>query len=43
VLTKTNPAEAERLMQLAQETVHRRWQTYEHLSQQGAGEFEQAV
>jgi pyruvate-ferredoxin/flavodoxin oxidoreductase len=43
VLTKTNPVEAERLMQLAQETVHRRWQTYEHLSQQGPGQFEQAV
>jgi len=25
VLTKTNPEEAERLMQMAQETVDRRW------------------
>ncbi len=42
VLTKTNPEEAERLMQMAQETVNRRWQTYEHLAQQGPGQFEQA-
>ena len=42
VLRKTNPEEAARLMQLAQETVNRRWSTYEYLSQQGAGEFEHA-
>jgi len=42
VLTKTNPEEAERLMQLAQEAVNRRWQTYEHLSKQEPGHFERA-
>ncbi|MDJ0761076.1 MAG: 4Fe-4S double cluster binding domain-containing protein [Woeseiaceae bacterium] len=42
VLTKTNPEEAERMMQLAQETVDRRWQTYEHLSQQEPTKFEHA-
>ena len=42
VLRKSNPEEAERLMQMAQETVHRRWANYEYLSKQGAGEFEQA-
>ncbi|MGB5721008.1 MAG: pyruvate:ferredoxin (flavodoxin) oxidoreductase, partial [Woeseiaceae bacterium] len=29
VLVKTNPEEAERMMQMAQETVNRRWYTYE--------------
>jgi pyruvate-ferredoxin/flavodoxin oxidoreductase len=43
ILTKTNPEEAERLMQMAQETVNRRWQTYEHLSQQEPAKFERAV
>jgi len=42
VLTKTNPDEAERLMQMAQETVNRRWQTYEHLSEQEPTQFESA-
>ncbi|MDJ0918567.1 MAG: pyruvate:ferredoxin (flavodoxin) oxidoreductase [Woeseiaceae bacterium] len=42
VLTKTNPEEAERMMQMAQETVDRRWQTYEHLSQQEPTKFEHA-
>ncbi|MGB5255692.1 MAG: 4Fe-4S dicluster domain-containing protein, partial [Woeseiaceae bacterium] len=42
VLTKTNPEEAERMMQLAQETVDRRWQTYEHLSKQEPAQFEHA-
>jgi pyruvate-ferredoxin/flavodoxin oxidoreductase len=32
VLTKTHPEEAEEMMVMAQETVDRRWQTYEHLS-----------
>ncbi len=40
VLTKTNPEEAERLMQMAQETVNRRWATYEHLAKQEPGDFE---
>ncbi len=43
VLTKTNPEEAERMMQMAQETVDRRWQTYEHLAKQEPAQFEQAV
>ncbi len=43
VLTKTNPEEAERMMQMAQETVSRRWQTYEHLAKQEPALFEQAV
>jgi len=43
VLTKSNPEEAERLMQMAQETVDRRWATYEHLALQEPGEFERAV
>ena len=42
ILTKTHPEEAEKLMQMAQETVSRRWQTYEHLSQQEPAEFEHA-
>ena len=42
VLTKTNPEEAERLMQMAQEAVNRRWQTYEHLSMQEPAQFEHA-
>jgi len=42
VLTKTNPEEAERMMQMAQETVNRRWQTYEHLSKQEPTQFERA-
>ncbi len=42
VLTKTHPDEAEKLMQMAQETVDRRWQTYEHLSKQEPAQFEHA-
>ena len=42
VLTKTHPDEAEKLMQMAQETVDRRWQTYEHLSKQEPTQFERA-
>ena len=42
ILTKTNPEEAERLMQMAQETVDRRWATYEHMAKQEPGDFEQA-
>lgn len=42
ILTKTHPEEAERLMQMAQETVDRRWQTYEHLSEQEPAQFEHA-
>jgi len=42
ILTKTNPEEAERLMVMAQETVDRRWETYEHLSTQEPTQFEHA-
>ncbi len=42
VLRKTNPEDAERLMQMAQETVDRRWETYEHLAKQEPAKFEQA-
>jgi len=42
ILTKTHPEEAEKLMQMAQETVNRRWHTYEHLSRQEPTEFEHA-
>jgi len=42
VLTKTNPEEAERMMQMAQETVTRRWHTYEHLAKQEPTQFEGA-
>jgi pyruvate-ferredoxin/flavodoxin oxidoreductase len=42
VLTKTHPEEAEKLMEMAQETVNRRWQTYEHLSKQEPTQFERA-
>ena len=42
VLTKTHPEEAEKMMVMAQETVNRRWQTYEHLSQQEPTQFERA-
>ena len=42
VLTKTHPQEAEKMMVMAQETVNRRWQTYEHLSKQEPTQFERA-
>jgi pyruvate-ferredoxin/flavodoxin oxidoreductase len=42
VLTKTHPEEAEKMMVMAQETVDRRWQTYEHLSKQEPAQFEHA-
>jgi pyruvate-ferredoxin/flavodoxin oxidoreductase len=42
VLLKSNPEEAERLMQKAQEAVDRRWATYEHLSTQEPAKFEHA-
>ena len=40
VLTQTNPAEAERLMQLAQEVVDLRWKTYEEMAGFGAASFQ---
>ena len=42
VLLKSDPDDAARLMKMAQETVNRRWATYEYLSKQEAGEFEHA-
>ena len=35
VLTQTNPAEAERLLRLAQQDVQERWKTYEQLAAKG--------
>jgi pyruvate-ferredoxin/flavodoxin oxidoreductase len=42
VLTRTHPEEAEKLMEMAQASVNRRWQTYEHLSEQEPAQFERA-
>jgi pyruvate-ferredoxin/flavodoxin oxidoreductase len=42
VLTKTHPKEAEEMMEMAQETVNRRWETYEHLAKQEPTQFERA-
>jgi len=39
ILTRTNPEEAERLMQLAQELVEQRWESYVDLAAQGASSF----
>ncbi len=39
ILTRTNPEEAEKLMQLAQELVDLRWRTYEEMASYGAKEF----
>ena len=38
-LANTNPAEAERLLGLAQQTADLRWQTYEELATRGAAQF----
>ena len=40
VLKQTNPAEAERLMQLAQEIVDLRWKNYEEMAGFGASSFQ---
>ena len=40
VLTQTQPAEAERLMQLAQEIVDLRWKTYEQMAGYEARDFQ---
>lgn len=40
ILQRTNPEEAGKLMQSAQELVDRRWQTYEHMQSQGASKFQ---
>ncbi|MFN7118200.1 MAG: pyruvate:ferredoxin (flavodoxin) oxidoreductase [Saprospiraceae bacterium] len=39
ILTRTNPEEAERLMQLAQELTDLRWKTYEEMATYSAKEF----
>jgi pyruvate-ferredoxin/flavodoxin oxidoreductase len=38
-LARTHPAEAERLAELAQEEVDRRWATYEEMASHGADRF----
>lgn len=43
VLTQTNPAEAARLMELAQEIVDLRWKTYEDMAGFGASAFQPVV
>ncbi len=40
VLTQTQPEEAEKLIQLAQEIVNLRWKTYEEMAGFGASEFQ---
>jgi len=42
ILTRTNPEDAERLMQSAQELVELRWQTYEHMAKQEPAKFQPA-
>ena len=42
ILLKSDPEEAARLMQMAQEAVNRKWTTYEYLSMQEPGHFEAA-
>jgi pyruvate-ferredoxin/flavodoxin oxidoreductase len=41
-LARTHPAEAEKLVQLAQEEVDRRWATYEEMASHGADRFSSA-
>ena len=38
-LTNSDPVEGQRLQDLAQQTVHQRWQTYEQMATRSAGEF----
>jgi pyruvate-ferredoxin/flavodoxin oxidoreductase len=38
-LTRTNPAEADRLLRLAEEAVRQRWQVYEEMASRGAEHF----
>ncbi|MFO7593111.1 MAG: pyruvate:ferredoxin (flavodoxin) oxidoreductase, partial [Pseudomonadota bacterium] len=40
LLQKSNPEEAARLMQLAQESLDLRWHTYEHMAEQDPAEFQ---
>jgi len=43
VLARSNPEEAEHLMQVAQELVDLRWQTYEHMAGQEPSQFQPVV
>ena len=43
ILTRTNPEDAEKLLQGAQEQIDRRWQTYEHLQNQEPSKFQPPV
>ena len=38
-LANADPAEADRLRDLAQQTVHQRWQIYEEMASRDAGDF----
>ena len=40
LLLKSNPEEAERLMELAQESLDLRWATYEHMAEQDPSDFQ---
>ncbi len=40
LLQKSNPEEAARLMELAQESLDLRWETYEHMAEQEPSEFQ---
>ncbi|MDP6414112.1 MAG: 4Fe-4S double cluster binding domain-containing protein, partial [Gammaproteobacteria bacterium] len=42
ILQSTNPVEAERLMQSAQELVELRWQTFEHMAKQEPAKYQPA-
>jgi pyruvate-ferredoxin/flavodoxin oxidoreductase len=39
ILARSDPAEAERLLGLAQQEVNRRWATYEEMAMHGAERF----
>jgi pyruvate-ferredoxin/flavodoxin oxidoreductase len=39
IFARSDPAEAERLLGLAQQEVNRRWATYEEMAMQGAERF----
>jgi pyruvate-ferredoxin/flavodoxin oxidoreductase len=39
MLVDTDPAEAERLLALAQEAINQRWQVYEEMATRGAKRF----
>ena len=43
ILLKSNPNEAERLMEIAQESLDLRWATYEYMARQDPSEFQPTV